>query len=30
VKVEDIENPLIEAQEKVADSTILFCQVVDS
>lgn len=26
IKVEDIENPLMEAQEKVADSTILFCQ----
>jgi hypothetical protein len=25
--VEDVENPLLEAQEKLADSTILFCQV---
>jgi hypothetical protein len=27
LKVEDVENPLLEAQEKLADSTILFCQV---
>ena len=25
--MEEIENPLKEAEEKVADSTILFCQV---
>jgi hypothetical protein len=27
LQVEDVENPLLEAQEKLADSTILFCQV---